>query len=72
MAAFVGVAAGFGFGDAVIMELLKMSGKLPPLARSAAHAVVFAMDEELRPQAMGAASALRGAGVAADLVLERA
>ena len=63
-------AAGFGFGDAVIMELLKMTGKMPSLPRSAAQAVVFAMDEALRPTAMGVASALRGAGGGADLVLE--
>jgi len=64
-------AAGFGFGDAVIVELLRMTGRMPALPRAAAQAVVFAMDEDLRPSAMSAASALRGAGIRADLVLER-
>jgi len=64
-------AAGFGFGDAVIVEMLKMTGKLPTLARTAVKAVVFPFDEDLRETAMGAAAALRGAGMATDLVLEK-
>jgi len=64
-------AAGFGFGDAVIVELLKMNGKLPALARTEVQAVVFPFDEDLRETAMGAAAALRGAGMATDLVLDK-
>jgi histidyl-tRNA synthetase len=63
-------AAGFGFGDAVIVELLKMTGKLPAIGRAACTAIVFPFDEELRTTAMSAAAALRGAGVDTDLVLE--
>ena len=62
-------AAGFGFGDAVIVELLKERKLMPELGRSV-DAVVFAMGSELRPQAAKAAAALRAAGVAVDLVLE--
>jgi len=62
-------AAGFGFGDAVIMELLEMKGLLPTLPASAADVVVFAMNEDLRPKAMGLASALRDAGAKVDMVL---
>ena len=62
-------AVGFGFGDAVIVELLKERKLMPELGRSV-DAVVFAMGSELRPQAAKAAAALRAAGVAVDLVLE--
>ena len=44
-------AAGFGFGDAVIVELLKMTGKLPAIGRAACTAIVFPFDEELRDPA---------------------
>jgi len=64
-------AAGFGFGDAVIVELLKMNNKLPSLSRTEVQAVVFPFEEELRETAMSAAAALRGAGMATDLVLEK-
>ena len=64
-------AAGFGFGDAVIVELLKMTDKLPALSRTEVRAVVFPFDEQLRETAMGAAAALRGAGMATDLVLDK-
>lgn len=63
-------AAGFGFGDAVIVELLKVKGLLPQVRSSAVTAVVFPFEEELRTEAMGVAGALRDAGVGADLVLE--
>jgi len=64
-------AAGFGFGDAVIIELLKMTGKLPSTGRANVDAVVFPMDEALRPTAMAAAASLREASVRTDLVLEK-
>ena len=51
--------------------MLKMTGKLPSLKRTAVQAVVFPFDEDLRETAMGAAAALRGAGMATDLVLEK-
>jgi len=63
-------AAGFGFGDAVIIELLKMKDLLPELKRASKSILVAAQSEELRPTAMGAAAALREAGIPVDMVLE--
>lgn len=63
-------AVGFGFGDAVIVELLKMKNLLPDTAQGAVQVVVFPMVEELRGQAVAAATALRSAGISVDVVLE--
>jgi histidyl-tRNA synthetase len=61
--------AGFGFGDAVIVELLKDRGLLPtPLA--AVDDVVLVMDEPLRAAACGVAAQLRAAGRSVDVILE--
>lgn len=46
---------GFGFGDAVIVELLKEKGLLPELGHTVED-VVVCMDDELRPDACGIAS----------------
>jgi len=64
-------AAGFGYGDAVIVELLKARGLLPTLPSSSVEVVVFAMGAELQPQAIGVAAALRAAGRKVDLLLEQ-
>jgi len=61
-------AAGFGFGDVVIAELLADRGLLPELAR-ALDAVVVPLSEAERPAAVRAARRLREAGRAAELVL---
>ncbi|KAF8070920.1 Histidine--tRNA ligase [Scenedesmus sp. PABB004] len=61
--------AGFGFGDAVIVELLKDRGLLPAPAQQVDD-VVLVMDEALRPAACGVAARLRAAGRRVDLVLE--
>jgi len=65
-------AVGFGFGDAVIVELLRMKGLIPADAEAgaAAQVVVFPMEESLRGRAMEVAASLRQAGVTCDLVLE--
>ena len=61
-------AAGFGFGDAVIVELLKEKGLLPDFTTARTETVLVGMqDEALRPQAMAQAKALREAGVKVDL-----
>ena len=62
-------ATGFGFGDMVILELLKDRDLLPVLAGSVQD-VVFALKLELRPAAMEVASRLRAQGRSVDLVLE--
>ncbi|KAL7545337.1 hypothetical protein ACHAWF_008692 [Thalassiosira exigua] len=63
-------AAGFGFGDAVIVELLKERGVLPSFEGSGFDSVVFAMNEDLYGVAVEVASKLRRAGQTVDLILE--
>lgn len=53
--------AGFGFGDAVIVELLKDNHLLPEPKHSVDD-VVIVMDQSLRPQACGIAQRLRVSG----------
>jgi len=62
-------ACGFGFGDAVIAELLAEKGLLPDLPPSVDD-VVFAFGPELRDAAMQVAARLRRKGRGVDLVLE--
>ena len=61
-------AVGFGFGDAVIQELLIEKDALPDLPRSL-DAFVFAFGEGERPAAMRLARALRERGESVELVL---
>ncbi|KAL3943933.1 MAG: hypothetical protein SGBAC_002010 [Bacillariaceae sp.] len=63
-------AAGFGFGDAVIVELLKDRDLLPSFQASGVDSVVFAMNEDLYKASLDVASKLRAAGQKVDLVLE--
>ncbi|MCY3738158.1 MAG: histidine--tRNA ligase [Gemmatimonadaceae bacterium] len=62
-------ACGFGFGDAVIMELLKDLGRLPELP-GRIDDVVFAFAADLRAPAMEVAARLRRSGRSVDLILE--
>lgn len=61
--------AGFGFGDAVIMELIKDKKLLPQLDHQVED-VVMVMDESLRPAACEVAARLRKSGRTVDLILE--
>lgn len=61
-------AVGFGFGDAVISELLEERGRLPDAPREL-DAVVYPMSEAERPAAVHLATALRARGESAVLVL---
>ena len=63
-------AAGFGFGDAVIVELLKDRDLLPSFDSQGIDSVVFAMSEDLVPGAIDVANKLRAAGQSVDLILE--
>jgi len=63
-------AAGFGFGDAVIVELLKDRDLLPSFESAGIDTVVFAMGEDMYPAAVNVANILRSAGQNVDLVLE--
>ena len=62
-------ACGFGFGDAVIVELLKDKGLLPDTPPRVDD-LVFAFSPDLRPAAVEVAGRLRRAGRGVDLVLE--
>ena len=61
-------AVGFGFGDAVIHELLAERGKLPELPRRI-DAVVYPFSEAERPDAVRLARMLRERGESVELVL---
>jgi histidyl-tRNA synthetase len=61
-------AVGFGFGDAVIMELLADRGRLPEIPRRL-DAVVYAFGEEERPTAIRLTTRLRGEGQSVEIVL---
>ncbi len=61
-------AVGFGFGDAVILELLAEKKKLPELHRRL-DAVVYPFTEAERPAAVRLAAALRARGDSVELVL---
>ena len=64
-------AAGFGFGDAVIVELLKAKDLIPPLTSAGADAILVACtDESLRSGAMKAATVMRAGGMKVDMLLE--
>mmetsp|Transcript_37185 Transcript_37185/g.83560 ORF Transcript_37185/g.83560 Transcript_37185/m.83560 type:complete len:507 (-) Transcript_37185:11-1531(-) len=63
-------AAGFGFGDAVIVELLKERDVLPTFEGSGYDTVVFAMNSDLYGVAINVASTLRAEGQSVDLILE--
>jgi histidyl-tRNA synthetase len=61
-------AAGFGFGDVVIQELLADLGRLPEIPRRL-DAVVAALGPEQRAAAIRLATALRGQGASVELAL---
>ncbi|PIA29163.1 hypothetical protein AQUCO_06200030v1 [Aquilegia coerulea] len=62
-------ACGFGFGDAVIVELLKEKGLLPELSPQVEN-IVCSLDPELQGAASQVATILREKGQSVDLVLE--
>ena len=64
-------AAGFGFGDAVIVELLKERNVLPSFESSGIDSVVFAMKEDLYADAIKIATKLREEGQSVDVILEK-
>lgn len=64
-------AVGFGFGDAVIVELLKERDILPSFEKSDVDTVVFAMAPDLYPMAVQVATQLRGSGQKVDVVLDQ-
>jgi histidyl-tRNA synthetase len=63
-------AAGFGFGDAVIVELLKDRNLLPSFDKQGVDTVVFAMSSDLYKVALEAAAILRETGQSVDVILD--
>ncbi|XBI83826.1 hypothetical protein VPH35_092272 [Triticum aestivum] len=63
-------ACGFGFGDAVIVKLLKEKGLLPHLSRQIDD-IVFPLDGELQGPASCVTSSLRKNGRSVDLVQDK-
>jgi histidyl-tRNA synthetase len=63
-------AVGFGFGDAVIVELLKERNVLPSFTSTGTEAVVFAMSPDLYPVILRVANILRQSGQSVDVILE--
>lgn len=61
-------AVGFGFGDAVIAELLQEEGLWPDLPHDVQD-VVYAFGPEEKPAAIGVATRLRASGRRVELVL---
>lgn len=64
-------ACGFGFGDAVIVELLKERSILPSFESSGFDTVVFALQPELYKKAINIATRLRASGQSVDVILEK-
>ena len=67
-------AVGFGFGDAVIVELLKSRGLLPELDGinlDAVDSIVYPMDDNLRVKAVEIASTMRDRGLRVDLIMDQ-
>jgi histidyl-tRNA synthetase len=63
-------AVGFGFGDAVIIELLKDKGLLPDFSNNNIQVIAYAMDENLRSRACAIISNLRYKGINIDFILD--
>ena len=64
-------AVGFGFGDAVITELLKDRGLLPDCERNSVDYMVFGINEDDAAKVIDISSRLRSAGRSVDTVLEK-
>ena len=64
-------ACGFGFGDCVIMELLREKAKVPQLL-PAIDFVLVAYNADMRAGQVSLAATLRSAGFAVDVLLEPA
>ena len=64
-------AVGFGFGDAVVMELLTNRNLLPSFNEGREGVLLFVLTEELRESAIDLSCELRRGGVKVDLVLDQ-
>jgi len=66
-------AVGFGFGDAVLVEMLRANVLLPDFSGKSVQVVVYAKDGDSAAhlQAVQTANNLRAAGVTVDLILDK-
>ena len=62
-------SVGFGFGDAVIVELLKMKSLLPDFSASSTDVVVYSYDQKYKLASIQLSSQLRSQDIATELVL---
>ena len=62
-------AVGFGFGDAVIVEMLKSKNLLPDTTSHSTSVVVYALTEELRNEACKSVQGLRDKGLDVEFIL---
>ena len=62
-------ACGFGFGDCVIVELLKVKGIMPVL-NAEVQDLIIPMNESMRAGAIRVAQKLRDAGRSVDIILK--
>lgn len=60
-------ACGFGFGDCVVMELLRDRGLIPTLS-PLIDFVVMAFNTEMRPHAVRVAALLRQASISPQII----
>ena len=63
-------AAGFGFGDAVIEELLKLKNLVPDVSKPGVNVILYTMDSKLRAKATQLANQFRESGVSVDYIIE--
>ena len=64
-------AVGFGFGDAVIIELLKSRNLLPSFDKIVSvDAIVYAMEDSLRNKSIEICNELRSKGLRIDLIMD--
>ncbi|KAL0484615.1 histidyl tRS [Acrasis kona] len=65
-------ACGFGFGDVVILEILRDLNKIPKeVSRHVVNDLVVPFNEDLRPQACKVVTMLRDAGIPAEVYLPK-
>ena len=63
-------AVGFGFGDAVIVELLKARNLMPNTEKGQIDVIAYAMQDSLRGKMLKCVQDLRQAGIRVDVVLD--
>ena len=63
-------AVGFGFGDAVIIELLNSKNLVPDLSKNCVDVMLYAKDSRAKKNTLSTATQLRESGLSVDVVLQ--